>query len=302
MLDISNLAAPRKTGELALPTRPGLGTESHDITFDKSGDRAYSAALSQGVIINTANPARPSIVSSFVDPAINVWHQSDPVKIGSREFLLVEDEFAGAAGGPVCPSGGFHVYDITGAKEQSPVKVGAWNIDEVRPTSSVTNTCTAHVFDIHEKEKLLTVAYYNGGVRVVDISSLAGIGLGKTDVAGAGMREVGFYRHDNADTWSAKTPQDREGRQLLPVRQRHRARLRRLPLRRRREDLQARRALDDARRRRAVDELKLPDVKLPGLPKAGISASQARQHAVLPAAAPLVAELHLDVLADRLGQ
>ena len=184
VFDISKLAVPRKTGELELPTRPGLGTESHDITFDSSGDRAYSAALSQGVIINTANPARPSIVSSFVDPAINVWHQSDPVKIGSREFLIVEDEFAGAAGGPVCPSGGFHVYDVTGAKEANPVKVGAWNIDEIRPTTSATNSCTAHVFDIHEKEKLLTVAYYNGGVRVVDISSLAGIGLGKTDLVG----------------------------------------------------------------------------------------------------------------------
>ncbi|HEX5911260.1 MAG TPA: hypothetical protein VFY44_12270, partial [Thermoleophilaceae bacterium] len=206
VIDISNLAAPHKTGELALPTRPGLGTESHDISFDAKGDRAYSAALSQGVVIDSSKPARPTIVSSFVDPAVNVWHQAEPVKVGSREFLIVEDEFAGAAGGPVCPSGGFHVYDITGDREKAPVKVGAWNIDEVRVTSSVTNTCTAHVFDVHPAQDLLTVAYYNGGVRVVDISSLAGIGLGKTDLVGAGMREVGFYRHADADTWSAKTP------------------------------------------------------------------------------------------------
>ena len=273
VLDISNLAAPHKAAELALPTRPGLGTESHDITFDKSGDRAYSAALSQGVVINTANPARPSIVSSFVDPAINVWHQSSPVKIGSREFLLVEDEFAGAAGGPVCPSGGFHVYDITGPKEQNPVKVGAWNIDEARPTSSVTNTCTAHVFDIKEKEKLLTVAYYNGGVRVVDISSLAGIGLGKTDIAGAGMREVGFYRHDNADTWSAKTPKiEKDGSFYLYGNDIERG----FDVYRFDGDAKTSkrdgRWMTPAQARR--NELKLPDVKLPGLPKAGIAASR----------------------------
>ena len=98
------------------------------------------------------------------------------------------------------------MYDITGDKENSPEKVGAWNIDEVRPTTSPTNTCTAHVFDIHEQQKLMTVAYYNGGVRVVDISALEGIGFGSTDIQGEGMKEVGFYRLDDADTWSAKTP------------------------------------------------------------------------------------------------
>ena len=40
-----------------------------------------------------------------------------------------------------------------------------------------------------------------------------GIGLGSTQVGGAGMREIGSYRTDGsdgagpADTWSAKTPQ-----------------------------------------------------------------------------------------------
>ena len=58
VFDISDFAAPRKVGELALPLRPGLGTESHDITFNEAGDRAYSAALSQGVIIDTSDPAR----------------------------------------------------------------------------------------------------------------------------------------------------------------------------------------------------------------------------------------------------
>ena len=211
IFDISNVAAPVKAGELELPTRPGLGTESHDITFNSSGDRAYSAALSQGVIIDTTNPAEPSIVSSFLDQSINVWHQSDPVTIGDREFLIVEDEFAGAAGGPVCPSGGVHVFDITGDREKSPVKVGYWNIDDAGPTHDPTGTCTAHVFDIHERQQVMTIAYYNGGVRVVDLSGLDGISLGGTSITG-GMREVGFYKTENADSWSAKTPRiDKRG-------------------------------------------------------------------------------------------
>jgi hypothetical protein len=212
VFDISNFAAPTKVKELALPTRPGLGTESHDITFKSDGSRAYSAALSQGVVINTENPGDPSVISSWLDPAINVWHQADPYTVTDangreRTFVIAEDEFAGAAGGPVCPSGGFHVYEVTGELEKDPVKVGYWNIDDAGFSGNAEGTCTAHVFRIHEREQLMTAAFYNGGVRVVDLSGLAGISLGETQVVGEGMKEIGYYRMPDADTWSAKTPQ-----------------------------------------------------------------------------------------------
>ncbi len=206
MFDIRTLDRPKKIAEVALPPRPGLGTESHDITFNEDGTRGYSAALSQGIILNTEDPANPSVLTSFLDPSINVWHQSDPVTIGDREFLVVEDEFAGAAGGPVCPSGGVHIYEITGEMELDPQKVGYWNIDDARPTTTPDGRCTAHVFDIHEDEQMMTIAYYNGGVRVVDISGLEGIALGDTNLQGEGMRQVGFYRFDDSDTWAVKTP------------------------------------------------------------------------------------------------
>jgi hypothetical protein len=209
--DISDPAHPRDAGELPLPTRPGLGTESHDISFNASGTRAYSAALSQGVIIDTTNPAEPTIVTSFLDPSINVWHEAEPFRLrdsrgNQQEFLIVEDEVAGAIGTAQCPNGGVHVYDITGENEKNPVKVGYWNIDDAGPTATPEDSCTAHVFDIHEKAKRMTIAYYNGGVRVVDISGLMGITLGDTAVSGAGMKELGYYRTENANSWSAKTP------------------------------------------------------------------------------------------------
>jgi hypothetical protein len=211
IFDISDLRNPVKAGELDLPTRPGLGTESHDISFSADGSRAYSAALSQGVIIDTTNPAKPSIITSFLDPTINVWHQMEPFRTTAadgtkRTFLIAEDEFAGAVGTGQCPNGGVHVYDITGAKERNPVKVGMWNIDDVGPTSSPTLGCTAHVFQLHERAKVMTLAYYNGGVRVVDLSGLEGVGLGGTALVGQPMKEVGFYRMPDANSWSAKTP------------------------------------------------------------------------------------------------
>jgi hypothetical protein len=212
VFDISNFAAPTKVKELALPPRPGLGTESHDISFKGDGTRAYSAALSQGVVINTENPADPSVISNWMDPAINVWHQMEPYTTTDasgreRTFLLAEDEVAGAAGGPVCPSGGFHVYEATGELENAPERVGYWNIDDVGFSGDATGTCTAHVFRIHEREQLMTAAFYNGGVRVVDLSGLTGISLGDSQLVGEGMKEIGYYRMPDADSWSAKTPQ-----------------------------------------------------------------------------------------------
>jgi hypothetical protein len=210
--DITTLRKPKLAKKLDLTPLPGLGTDSHDITFNDKGTRAYSAALSHGVIIDTSNPANPTVISEFDDEAINVWHQSDPYTVRDRrgrvirEFLIVEDELAGAAGPGICPSGGVHIFDVS--NEAIPVKVGYWNIDDVA-AKGPTDTCTAHVFDIHEDEGVMTIAYYMGGVRVVDISGLAkasiGVGAGDQGVGGF-MREVGHYVPENANTWAAKTP------------------------------------------------------------------------------------------------
>jgi hypothetical protein len=210
--DIRDPARPGATREIALPTRPGLGTESHDITFNADGSRAYSAALSQGVILDTTDPGNPSIVTSFLNPAINVWHQADPFSLTDaagreREYLVVEDEFAGASGTGQCPNGGVWFYEVTGALERNPALVGYFNIDEVRATeNAVDGTCTAHVFDVHQREQLMTIAWYNAGVRVLDLSGLTGITVGGTPVTGGGVEEVGFARFPGSDTWAAKTP------------------------------------------------------------------------------------------------
>jgi hypothetical protein len=209
VIDLTVLDAPRLATTLPIIPLPGLGTDSHDITFNSAGTRAYSAALSHTLIIDTTDPLAPVTVSRIVDPMINVEHQANPITIddptlGKRDFLIIEDELAGAAGAePACPSGGVHVYDITGDLEVTPVKVGYWNISELRPTTGVLDSCTAHVFQLHEEAALMTIAFYNGGIRVVDLSGLVGVALGETGVGG--MREVGFWRVPNSNSWSAKT-------------------------------------------------------------------------------------------------
>ncbi|MBC6451177.1 LVIVD repeat-containing protein [Actinokineospora xionganensis] len=209
--NVADPAAPAKVHTLHLPYTPtSLGSESHDITFNTDGTRAYSAAISQTLVLDTANPAQPKILSKIVDPTVNVSHQADPVTVTradgtKREVLIVTDERAGALGTFECPGGGLHLYDVTGSNELAPVKMGAWFIDKINAPES---RCTSHVLRIYPAQKLLTIAWYGQGVRVLDISGIADhAGLG-TDVAfgeGVGMKEIGNFVMPDADTWSFKT-------------------------------------------------------------------------------------------------
>lgn len=224
--DIRDFTKITRVTRLVLPTVPAsLGTESHDITFNAKGDRAYSAALSQGVIIDTSKPEAPRVITTWVDPTIQVWHQSDPIQIGDRTLLVVEDEVAGATGTGQCPNGGVHVFDVTG-DPAVPTKVGYWNIDEVRVQATEGNgtpaapSCTAHVFRLYPEAGLMTISYYNGGVRIVDLNGLIGVGLGGDAIVGNPttgadpMVQVAFRRFPNSNSWAAKAPRipvDEEG-------------------------------------------------------------------------------------------
>ncbi|MFP5252585.1 MAG: LVIVD repeat-containing protein [Actinomycetes bacterium] len=210
--DVSQPAAPKKVKDFPLPFVPtSLGSESHDITFNASGTRAYSAALSQTLVLDTTDPRDPRIVSQIVDPAVNVAHQSDPVTLtredgSKRDVLVVTDERAGAAASAECPGGGLHLYDITGAKEKSPEKIGTWFIPAA--TVQAGATCTSHVLRIYPDQELATIAWYAQGVRVLDLSALADYDGDALDVGigdGVGITEVGHYVLPDSDTWSFKT-------------------------------------------------------------------------------------------------
>lgn len=191
--DISDLANPKHVTDLVL----GTGLESHDITFNADGTRAYSAAVTHSLVIDTEDPANPSIIGRIIDPAINIHHQSDPITIGDRTLLVVTDELAGAAGNGFCPGGGLHIFDITGDRERVPVKVGFFDITDVRPTTGTSITCTSHVLRMYPDQQLMTIAWYAAGTRIIDLSGLA-------DPIPT-MAEVGHAYFDDSDTWSAKS-------------------------------------------------------------------------------------------------
>lgn len=110
-----------------------------------------------------------------------MWHQSDPIDVDGRRFLVIEDEVAGAIGTAQCPNGGVHVYEVTPGTpfETVPVKVGYWNVDEPRAmpqtgdpeghpidlafdTALSQYACTAHVFRLYPEANVMTISYDNG--------------------------------------------------------------------------------------------------------------------------------------------
>jgi hypothetical protein len=213
--DISDLSAPVLLGEIKL----GPGLDAHDISFSPDGKRAYVAAITHTLIINTEDPAKPTVIGRIVDPTVGIMHQSEPVTIddpllGEKTFVAITDEFAGAAGNGWCPGGGITIYDVTGSLEATPVRVGYWNIPEFRPAGGgqdATGTslrCTSHVLRFYPEQKLMTIGWYNAGVRVVDISGLAGVSVGvepnATGNVTPGMKEIGYSWFKDSESWAAK--------------------------------------------------------------------------------------------------
>lgn len=216
IVDLTDLRKPRIAGEFALQYLPlSLGSESHDIAFNAAGDRAYVAALSHAEILDTTNPLEPKLISTIEDPSLNVWHQAEQMTVGGKSYLIAEDEFAGAQGTGMCPSGGLHVYDIS--DETAPVKVGSFNLDEagVATGNDVADEyaarCTSHVFSIDRDAQLMTLGWYNLGVRVLDLSELEGHSIG-SDLSTGGIKQLGYFKFPSTDVWAAKaTRMDRNG-------------------------------------------------------------------------------------------
>ena len=203
-----------KTPRLAKTWSLGPGDSPHDITFNKTGDKAYVAAGFTGAafVIDTKNPMEPAILHRIVDPAINFSHQADPTPDG--KYVLITDELAGAEGNFYCPGGGIHVWDVSGA---APVKVGAYFIPDTlldfnpgpRPNPIGVGPgifrCTAHVMRISPDGKTLVMAWYARGVQVLDLSGLPGVSAGALgNDAGTGIKRIAAWNVTGIDTWSAK--------------------------------------------------------------------------------------------------
>lgn len=212
VVDVSKPKAPKLVSTVTLAP----GDAVHDISFSRTGDRAYIASgFTHTAIADTTDPLNPKLIARIQDPAINFHHQAEPTPDG--KFLIISDELAGAEGLLFCPGGGLHVYDLS--TESVPRKVGAYYIPDTFVETRDTNNgprpveldafrpfrCTAHVMQMGRDGKTLTMAWYSQGIQVLDISNLTGVSAGAAGTAiPSGIQRLAAWKVRLGDAWSAK--------------------------------------------------------------------------------------------------
>lgn len=181
---IVDLSDPRNPREVSV-FQTGLPF-THDVLV-RDG-LLFTAGWTQGTRVwdvggggRGGSPAGPVLLQTFANQggrAHNVWWFHDPTS-GAKRYLFVGEE--GAASIPTSSSGDIHVLDI--ANPAAPREVAFYSV----PGAGT------HNFSVDEKSGILYVAYYNGGVRALDIrGDLGGCTAEQKDASGrCDLRKMG---------------------------------------------------------------------------------------------------------------
>lgn len=157
IVDLSNPAAPTQVFTAVMGS-PFV----HDV-FVRDGI-LITALWDQGITIwdiggagggSVSNPIPLGSVSTIGGHAHNVWWYHNAVT-GEKRYAFVGEESGGATG--FSSSGDIHVVDVSNFA--APREVAFFHIDGAGP----------HNFSVDETNGRLYAAYYNAGVRVIDIT------------------------------------------------------------------------------------------------------------------------------------
>ena len=195
IVSIKNPAKPKLVNRIYV----GLD-DPHDISFNKKGTLAVTAAQSHFDLLDTSDPVNPKILYTGQCPGCQITHDAKFTPDGKH--ILIGDEAAGGLDYP-CPGGALYAYMLQG---NVPVLTGIYEPAEVVKTGEGTGrvgigACTPHVFDISDDGKRLAISWYTAGTRLLDISNPHGITFGPH---GAGMTEIGWFIPKGTDSWSSK--------------------------------------------------------------------------------------------------
>ncbi len=169
IIDMSDPGSPKHAGRWEI--RPGDTNKSlHDV-WARDG-YAYLSYWDDGLVIldvgagtHGGTPLKPTFVSSIAYPEGNTH-----VAWRDRDYVFLGDEIGTADG----MRGFIHVIDVSDV--ENPVQVAKYDLPE------------AGAHNIWVEDETLYIAYYQGGLRIVDVS-----GTLRGDLYRQG-REIGFFR------------------------------------------------------------------------------------------------------------
>ncbi|HEV3473233.1 MAG TPA: hypothetical protein VG408_08535, partial [Actinomycetota bacterium] len=203
--DVWSIANPAKPKHLA--TVPVAGYHGpHDISFTADGTRAVAASVSAIHVLDTTDPTHPKELALLQCPGCT--HNHEARFTPDEKHIVVSDETPSSV--VPCPMGGLYFYGWDPKAEPYMTLIGQWQPREVGTPSGAPTTvglCSSHVFGISPDGTKVAASWHTAGVRVVDITSMTGVGVGDQ---GTGPREIAWYLPDDAESFSAKF--DRSGR------------------------------------------------------------------------------------------
>lgn len=198
-IQIWNVADPKKP-EL-VKSVPSAPHAPHDISFNKDGTMAVTAAISHFDLWDTSDPENPSLLYEGQCPGCSITHDAKFTPDGTG--LVIGDEGGGGGDYP-CPGGQLHFYQLEGGRV--PVYTGVYAPEEfvfARDGQTAPDGCTSHVMELSDDGKTLSISWYSAGTRYLDISAMMGAALGGNSVPG-GVSELGWFMPDGGVTWSSK--------------------------------------------------------------------------------------------------
>lgn len=192
---LSNPKKPEKVNTIrSIPHAP------HDISFNKKGTMAVTAAISHWDLLDTSDPENPTLAFSNQCPGCSITHDAKFTPDGKG--LLIGDEGGGGGGYP-CPGGALYFYQLQG--DRAPILTGIYEPDEVvfaRQGQSGPQGCTSHVMEISKDGKTVAISWYSAGTRYLDISAMSGAAFGGRNTGG--IKQLGWFQPEGGNTWSSK--------------------------------------------------------------------------------------------------
>jgi hypothetical protein len=171
----------------------------HDISFNKDGTRAVTAARTHFDIFDTTDPENPTLLFTHQCPGCYITHDAKFTPDG--KYVVIGDEANGGGAYP-CPGGALYFYELV---NDAAVLRGVYEPGELvfaREGQTALGACTSHVFDISKDSTKIAISWYTAGTRYLDISNPQGITIGAQSTGG--VREAGWFMPDGGSSWSSK--------------------------------------------------------------------------------------------------
>ena len=192
--------------EKSIDVSPMIGC--HEMTTFPKMKLIFGACIGDARIWDVSkDPTEPELIANTHNPNIQIHHSTAVTWDG--KFLVLGDEYGGAAGGGGCSGnedstvGAAWIYDIT--DPAAPGEVGHHSLPRLlappsTPREAESFRCTNHLFDIipmkDPKKYYMANSYYMGGIAGIDFSDPTN------------PTEMGYYVDKTAegvqpDTWTA---------------------------------------------------------------------------------------------------